>query len=89
MGSIVLCCELASQPHSPSYKRNRLHTNLIQLNGIKLSALLTQQLLRSLAVRAITLAEDGDSIIVDDLLRFGLGGGSHGGSDCRAEKSGR
>jgi len=64
------------------------HTNLIQLDSEKLGPLLAQQLLGSFAVRAITLAEDGDGIVVDDLLRFGFGGRGHGGGYGGAEESG-
>lgn len=55
-----------------------LHTNLIQLNRKELGATLAQQLLRGAAVRAVRLAEDGDGVLVDDGLHFGLGG-RHGG----------
>jgi len=69
-------------------ERVAVHTNLVQLDGVELGALLAQQLLGGFAVRAVALAEDGDGVVVDDLLRFGLGGGNHGGRYGGAEESG-
>ena len=55
------------------------HTDLIQLNRKKLRALLTQQRLRLVAIRAVTLAEYRDGVFVNDGLNLGLCGGHCGG----------
>lgn len=52
--------------------------DLVELDGIELGAGLGEELLRGAAVRAVRLAEDGDGVLVDDALDFGLGCG-HGG----------
>jgi hypothetical protein len=62
-------------------------TNLVQLNGVKLRARFGQQLLRGIAVWAVALGEDGDRVLVDDGLDFGLGGGHVGGRGAREERA--
>ncbi len=52
-----------------------LLTNLIQLHQKVLCIFLIQQRLGSATVRAITLGEDDDVVLVDDLLCFALCGG--------------
>lgn len=51
--------------------------HLVQLDGVELCARVGQKLLRGAAVGAVRLREDGDGVLVDDGLDFGLGGG-HG-----------
>lgn len=50
-------------------------TDLVQLENLKVGAELGQELLAGLAVRAVALAEDGDAVVVDDVLGLGLCGG--------------
>jgi hypothetical protein len=59
---------------------------LIQLNRIELCALLAQKLLCLAAVWAVTLAEYGDGVLVDDGLDFGLCGGHRGGGGGAREE---
>lgn len=49
-------------------------TDFVQLDDIRLRARRAQGGFGGLAVGAVGLAEDGDGVVVDDLLRFGLGG---------------
>lgn len=49
-----------------------LHTDLVKLDNEGFDAQLAQELLGSLAVRAVTLGEDGDGVLVDDRLSLGL-----------------
>jgi hypothetical protein len=51
--------------------------DLIKLDGVEVGTQLSQQLLGRPTVWAVRLAKDGDSIVVDDALSFGLRGG-HG-----------
>jgi hypothetical protein len=69
------------------------HTDLVELDDVRLDAQLAQQLLRSLAVRAVALGEDGDGILVDNGLRLGLccrhGAGTWGAvEEAREERNG-
>lgn len=61
---------------------------MVQLNGEELCATLAQELLCLAAVRAVGLAEDGDGVLIDDGLDFGLGG-RHGGGAGGAVKEAR
>jgi len=51
--------------------------DLIELDGVEVGTQLRQQLLGCPTVWAVRLAKDGDGIVVDDALSFGLCGG-HG-----------
>lgn len=58
-------------------RRSDKHTDLVELEGVVLGAERREELLGGLAVRAVGLGEDGDGIVVDDVLGLGLCGG-HG-----------
>lgn len=49
-------------------------TDLIQLDNVRLDAQLAQQGFGRLTVRTPGFGEDGDGVLVDDGLRFRLGG---------------
>lgn len=53
-------------------------TDLVQLNGEELCAVVAEQLLGGAAVGAVGFAEYRDGVLVDDGLDLGLGG-RHGG----------
>jgi hypothetical protein len=67
--------------------RNCLRTDLVQLDSVKLRPSVREQFLRLVAVRAIALGEDGDGVLVDDGLHFGLGGGHCGGRGGAAKEA--
>ena len=50
-------------------------TDEIQFQHLEFGARFAEKLLRGLAVRTVGFGEDGDGVVVDDLLGFGLGGG--------------
>ena len=54
------------------FHRERLLTNLVELDDVWLDAHLAQRGLGGLAVWAVALGEDGDGIVVDDALCLGL-----------------
>jgi len=62
--------------------------DLVELNGIVLGAQLAQERLAGLAVRAVRLAEDSDSIVINDGLSLGLCCRHSGGvGGCRKESA--
>lgn len=61
--------------------------NLIQFYSVIFSAQFAQQSLCSSAVWAVGLAEDGNSVVVNDALGLGLCCGHGGWINARAEES--
>jgi len=61
--------------------------NLIKFNSVVVCAKVAQESLGGLAIRAVRFAEDGDSILINDVLGFGLGGRHIDGADGRREES--
>jgi len=59
---------------SQSILNSRPILNLIELDGIEAGAEFRKKLLGLSAVRTVRLAEDGDSVVVDDALSLGLCG---------------
>jgi len=63
-------------------------TNLVQLDGEEFRTAVTEQLLCLAAVGTVGLGEDGDGVLVDDGLDFGLCGGHGGGAGGAVEEAG-
>lgn len=64
-----------------------LRTDLVQLDGVELGALVAQQLLRLATVGAVRLGEDRDRVLVDDGLDLGLCSGHGGWAGGAAEEA--
>jgi len=66
----------------------RAVVNLVQLDGEEFRTAVTEQLLCLAAVGTVGLGEDGDGVLVDDGLDFGLCGGHGGGAGGAVEEAG-
>ena len=62
-------------------------TDLVELDDVGLCALLAEEGLCGLAVRAVGLGEDGHGVLVDDALHLCLGGGHCGRRGGAAEEA--
>jgi len=62
--------------------------DLIEIDRVEIGAQIRQEVLGSFAIRAVGLAEDSDSIVVNDSLGLDFGS-RHSGGGCRCcEESG-